>query len=270
MGIVMNPSEHPASSEELAAFLRRNAAGEQRPVVPVGGGTWLDFGYPVSPGVEIHTDGMTQVLDYPARDMTITVQAGLPIQKLQETLREERQQVPVDVPEADRATIGGVIASNVFGPRRFGCGTLRDYVIGMTAVDAGGRVFHAGGRVVKNVAGYDLCKLMVGSWGTLAVLTDITLKVTPLPETLAWVWSTWNSLDQIDAAVANLLTSETRPLAMEVIGASAAARIIEPLDQQPATEPFVLAVLVTGSAGDTQWQSQKLKEELAPASADVH
>ena len=204
--------------------------------------------------------------------MTITAQAGLPVQKLQEILREERQQVPVDVPQADRATVGGVIAANVFGPRRFGCGTLRDYVIGISAVDAGGRVFHAGGRVVKNVAGYDLCKLMVGSWGTLAVLTEVTLKVTPIPETLAWVWSSWKSLEQIDAAAGKLLTSETRPLALEVLNATAAAHVIQPLDEKLPAESFVLAVLVAGSAADALWQTQKLKQELAPhqpASIDV-
>ncbi len=260
----MNPSEHPATSEELAAFLQENAAGERRAIVPVGGGTWLDFGYPARPGVELHTGGLSRVLDYPARDMTITVEAGLPVQQLQETLRKERQQVPVDFPEVDRATVGGVIAANVFGPRRFGSGTLRDYVIGITAVDAGGRVFHAGGRVVKNVAGYDLCKLMVGSWGTLAVLTEVTLKVTPIPETHAWIWSCWKSLDQIDTAAARLLTSETRPVAMEVLNLTAAARIVEPLGQTWPAEPFVLAVLVAGSAADTEWQTQKLKEELAP------
>ena len=175
-------------------------------------------------------------------------------------------------PQAEQATVGGVIAANVFGPRRFGCGTLRDYVIGISAVDAGGRVFHAGGRVVKNVAGYDLCKLMVGSWGTLAVLTEVTLKVTPIPETQVWVWTCWNSLEQIDAAIAKLLTSKTRPLAMEVLNAVAAGRIVKPLDQKWPAESFALAVLVAGSATETQWQTQKLKEELArhqPTSIDV-
>jgi glycolate oxidase FAD binding subunit len=250
----------PGSAEELAELLKQNAAGEKRAIVPVGGGTWLDFGNPVSPGLELHTNQIAQVLDYPARDMTITAHAGLAVGKLLEILREERQQIPVDFSQDEQATLGGVIAANVSGPRRFGLGTLRDYLIGLTAVDASGRTFHAGGRVVKNVAGYDLCKLMVGSWGTLAVLTEVTLKVLPIPETQAWMWSSWDSATKLDAALAALLTSETRPLAVEVLNAKTAA-LYHP--DRPAAA-FVLAVLVAGSAVDTDWQTQKLTQELAP------
>jgi glycolate dehydrogenase FAD-binding subunit len=255
---------HPASAQELAELMKQNAEGGKRPILPVGGGTWLDFGHPVSPGLELHTSQLAQVLDYPARDMTITVEAGLPVDRLLEILREERQQIPVDFSQSEQATIGGVIAANGFGPRQFGQGTLRDYLIGLTAVDAGGRIFHAGGRVVKNVAGYDLCKLMVGSWGTLAVLTEITLKVLPLPETQAWVWTTWDSAEQLDAALAGLLTSETRPIAMEVLNAAAAKQFVQPLGQDLPTESLALAVLVVGSQKDADWQTHQLLEELAP------
>ncbi len=258
-----NPTWHPASAEELAELLKQNAQGEKLPVLPVGGGTWLDFGHEVSAEIELHTDGLSKVRDYPARDMTITVEAGLPVGRLLEILKEERQQIPVDFSEVDQATIGGVIAANISGPRRYGLGTLRDYLIGLTAVDASGRIFHAGGRVVKNVAGYDLCKLMVGSWGTLAVLTEVTLKVLPIPETMAWVWSNWTSASLLDAALAGLLTSETRPLAIEVLNASAAGQVVSSLNQDWPVADFVLAVLVAGSANDTDWQTEKLKQELA-------
>jgi glycolate oxidase FAD binding subunit len=247
---------HPATSDELAAILKDNAEGEKQPVLAVGGGTWLDFGHPIPPGLELHTKNLDKVLDYPARDMTITVEAGLSIAALSEILRTERQQIPVDFPQQEQATIGGVIAANVSGPRRFGLGTLRDSLIGLTAVDAGGRVFHAGGRVVKNVAGYDLCKLMIGSWGTLAVLTEVTLKVLPIPETHSWVWSFWNDAEKLDAALAALLTSEARPLAIEVTQGSVM------LKQELVKGQFVLAVLVAGSSADTDWQIKKLADEL--------
>lgn len=253
----------PATTEELAELLQQNAQGEKFAVLPKGGGAWLDFGNPVAHDLELQTTGLDKVRDYPARDMTITVEAGLPVGKLLEVLQAERQQIPVDFSQAQDATIGGVIAANISGPRRFGLGTLRDYLIGLAAVDAGGRVFHAGGRVVKNVAGYDLCKLMVGSWGTLAVLTEVTLKVLPIPETQAWLWSTWTSASQLDAALAGLLTSETRPLAIEVLNASAVGRIVSMMNQDWPQADFVLAVLVAGSADDTDWQTLKLKEELA-------
>src|SRR4029077_853691 len=123
-----------------------------------------------------------RVIDYPARDMTITVQAGLPIAVLQRTLATENQRLPLDVPRPELATLGGALATNVSGPRRYGFGTLRDYVIGITTVNDEGHEVKAGGRVVKNVAGYDLCKLHVGALGTLGVITQVTLKLRPLPE----------------------------------------------------------------------------------------
>lgn len=258
------PAEHPANTEELAAFLEANSAGEQRPVIPVGGGTWLDFGRAVPAGVELHTSRVDQVRDYPARDMTITVEAGLPVGKLSELLAKERQQVPVDFPQHQSATIGGVIAANVSGPRRFGYGTLRDYLIGVQAVDAGGRVFHAGGRVVKNVAGYDLCKLMVGSWGTLAAISEVTLKVVPIPETSAWVWSTWESPQKLDQALGELLTSNARPVAVEVLNQTAANEILKSARQDWPASSLVLALMVVGSKTDADWQMEKLRDELKP------
>src|SRR5262249_13131056 len=131
--------------------------------------------------------GLHQVIDYPARDMTITVQAGITIAKLQEVLHAENQRLPVDVPLADRATLGGVLATNTSGPRRYGFGTLRDYVIGISAVNDLGEEIKVGGRVVKNVAGYDLCKLFIGSLGTLGIISQVTLKLRPLPEEQAFV-----------------------------------------------------------------------------------
>src|SRR6478736_5589529 len=122
---------------------------------------------------------------YPARDMTITVQAGVTIAQLQDTLKAEGQQLPVDVPFPDRATLGGAVATNASGPRRFGHGTLRDYVIGITVVNDQGKEVKGGGRVVKNVAGYDFMKLYTGSLGTLGVIAQLTLKVKPLPEAVA-------------------------------------------------------------------------------------
>ena len=107
--------------------------------------------------------------------------------ELTETLLAERQQLPVDFPQSQRATLGGGVATNTSGPRRYGYGTLRDYVIGVSGVDAEGRLFKAGGRVVKNVAGYELMKLFVGSAGTLAVMTRAFLRLRALPEEVATV-----------------------------------------------------------------------------------
>src|SRR5262249_48147262 len=145
--------------------------------------TLLDFGLPPDrPGVGVDVRAFTQVIDYPARDMTVTVQAGITLAKLGELLATENQRLPIDVPQAARATLGGTLATNVSGPRRYGFGTLRDYVIGISVVNDEGHEIKAGGRVVKNVAGYDLCKLYIGSLGTLGIIMQVTLKLKPRPE----------------------------------------------------------------------------------------
>ena len=148
----------------------------------------LDYGLlPKAPGVGLSVAGLARVIDYPARDMTVTVEAGIRVAELQKLWRP-------GAAIADRRAAGRTgharrraIATNTSGPRRFGNGTLRDYVIGISAVDGHGTAFKAGGRVVKNVAGYDFCKLLTGSLGTLAVITQVTLKVKPLPERSALV-----------------------------------------------------------------------------------
>ena len=136
----------PTSQAELSRFVRDNADGDRQALYPVGGRTLLNYGYPEpSPGVLVSTSALTQTVDYPARDMTITVEAGIRMNQLSEALKKEQQQLPIDVPQANRATLGGIVATNVSGPRRYGFGTLRDYVIGVSAVDAQGRLFKAGG-----------------------------------------------------------------------------------------------------------------------------
>lgn len=171
----------PQSVDELVQVVR-SAYAQSEPVYPVGGGTSLGYGLPaVRPGTALHMSALNRVVDYPARDLTITVEAGITIARLRELLASEGQQLPIDVPHADRATLGGVLATNWNGPRRLGYGQLRDHVIGVRAVDGRGETFSGGGRVVKNVAGYDFCKLLTGSLGTLGVIYEVTLKLKPIP-----------------------------------------------------------------------------------------
>ena len=126
----------PATQMELARFMVDNAAGPQRLLYPVGGRTALHYGCPaVEPGVALATSKLTHVIDYPARDMTVTVEAGIRIEDLAEVLKREGQRLPIDVPQAHRATLGGIIACNAAGARRYGLGTLRDYIIGISAID---------------------------------------------------------------------------------------------------------------------------------------
>ncbi len=190
----------PANQSELAAAVR-DAYEDTTPVYLIGGGTSLDFGLPArDPGLGLSLAGLKRVVDYPARDMTVTVEAGISMDLLAGTLAKEKQRLPIDLPNAHRATLGGVLATNTCGSSRFGHGTLRDYVIGITAVDGRGVFFHGGGRVVKNVAGYDFCKLLTGSMGTLGVVTQLTLRVKPIPErtqTIACPVVAWDQADKL-------------------------------------------------------------------------
>ena len=255
----------PATQAELARFMADNAATQQRVLYPVGGRTALHFGCPaMEPGVAVSTAKLTAVIDYPARDMTVTVEAGIRIDVLSELLRHERQRLPIDIPQAHRATLGGIIACNAGGARRFGLGTLRDYIIGISAIDSAGMPFKAGGRVVKNVAGYDLCKLLNGALGTLGLVTQVTLKLRPIPETTRWLWASFTSFQQIEATLERLLMSATRPIAMEVLDASAAAEIAaEARTVLPAGSP-VLGLAFEGRAHEVAWQIDKLQSELQP------
>lgn len=254
----------PATQSELARFVADNARGGRRPLNAVGGRTTLRLGYPLpADTVTIDLNGLSRVVDYPARDMTITVEAGVRMEDLQNLLSAEKQRIAVDVPQAHRATLGGAIATNASGPGRFANGTFRDYVIGISAIDGQGRLFSAGGRVVKNVAGYDLCKLLVGSLGTLAIISQVTLKLRPQPETRRMVWAAFRDLLAIDAAVEDLLQSRTRPAAVEVLNSKAARQIRSEIQQDLPAEHPVLCLAFEGSNVETRWQAERIREELA-------
>ncbi|MEX0718146.1 MAG: FAD-binding oxidoreductase [Planctomycetaceae bacterium] len=254
----------PATQAELARFVAENAAGDRRALYPEGGRTRLSCGYPpAEPGVTVTTTALARVIDYPARDMTVTVEAGMRVEELARLLRGEKQQLPIDVPQPRRATLGGAVAMNSSGPRRFGHGTLRDYVIGVSAVDARGRLFKSGGRVVKNVAGYDLAKLLTGSLGTLAIITQLTFKLRPLPETAAIVWAAFEEFYDLDVVLERLSISSTRPVLLDVLGSDAAREIAaEARSELPAAAP-VLAIGFEGSERDVAWQTATVREELA-------
>jgi glycolate oxidase FAD binding subunit len=253
------PVIRPDSVAALGEVVR--STGErQQALYPVGGRTLFEVGYPGErAGVEVDLRSLDQVLDYPARDMTITVQAGITLARLQEILAVENQRLPVEVPRADQATLGGALAVNVSGPRRLGAGTFRDYVIGISTVNDQGQETKAGGRVVKNVAGYDLCKLHIGALGTLGIITQVTLKVRPRPETQALVTFPCDSAT-LPQLLDLLHASRTRPGGIEVLNRPA-ARALAPLIRPTEAEWTVVAGY-EDSEDAVSWQMQQLIREL--------
>src|SRR5262249_36061141 len=160
--------------------------------------------------VAIDTTAICRLIDYPFADMTITAEAGMTLAALSEILASKQQRLLVEAPFPERATLGGIYATNTSGPRRFGAGRPRDQIIGVSFVTSDGTVVKGGGRVVKNVAGYDLPKLLTGSMGTLGIITQLTLKVRPIPEKSAIVWASFRSARAASEALDSLNVSDTR------------------------------------------------------------
>ena len=170
----------PADATECAQLLA-DAARERRTVRIIGSNTKAYVGDVVATDIEIGTSRLGGVIDHEPADLTVTVGAGMRLAELAQVLERAGQFLPLDPPHADEATIGGVIAANSNGFWRARYGAVRDLLIGTRIALADGSVTRAGGRVVKNVAGYDLDKLLVGSFGTLGVIVEATFKVLPLP-----------------------------------------------------------------------------------------
>ncbi|MCA9187837.1 MAG: FAD-binding oxidoreductase [Pirellulaceae bacterium] len=207
----------PRDLETLIGVLQDREL-ESMPVYIIGGANSLDYGLPAKkPGVGLQMTGLNRVIDHPVGDMTVTVEAGLALDALNARLAEHGQCVPWDVPAPHSATIGGIVATNWNGARRHGYGTVRDYVIGIQAVDAAGNTFHGGGRVVKNVAGYDFCKLLTGSMGTLAVITQVTLKVRPTAPESTLVGTILTDDVTLEQTLESLVHLATKPVAVEVL-----------------------------------------------------
>jgi len=177
----------PANAQEIAAVLRF-ATVNRLTVMPSGGGTKLGWGNPVAPEIELSMKRMCAVREHAWQDMTCTVQAGCAWTVMQDQLKQHGQMVALDPLWPDRATVGGIVACNDSGALRLKYGSLRDLIIGMTVVLADGTIARSGGKVVKNVAGYDIHKLMTGSFGTLGVITEVNFRLHPV-EQRAWTWS---------------------------------------------------------------------------------
>src|SRR5580692_4094247 len=177
----------PGSAEELAECLA-DAGAHRRRVAVCGNSTKDRMGGPIAPSdVTISTRALNQVLEYNPRDLTISVGAGISYCELSRILAEHRQMIPLDPPFSEgasiseRATIGGIVAAHTSGPRRRLYGSARDLVIGMTFATLEGKLIRSGGLVVKNVAGLDMGKLMIGSFGTLAAIGTLNFRVYPRP-----------------------------------------------------------------------------------------
>lgn len=212
-------TEQPSGYEEAAELLR-DAAADGRVLRFRGGGTKLGWGRPVpEPDLEVCTGGIDRVLEHNAGDFTAVLQAGAPLAVAQETFAEAGQMLALDPPlspwgaagddaaieAADAgATIGGIVATNDSGPLRHKYGGVRDLVVGVTVVLSDGTIAKAGGKVIKNVAGYDIGKLFAGAYGTLGLIAEVTVRLHPRPARTATVVARSDDPTQLAAAAASL------------------------------------------------------------------
>lgn len=251
-GVVPAVVAEPGSAEAAAAVLRW-ASDHGRSVAVRGGGTKLGWGAPAAPvDVLLSTRGLDAVEAHRHGDLTATVQAGAALADVNAALAAHRQWLPLDPPDAERATIGGIVATNDGGPRRQRHGGPRDLIIGMTFARADGTIAKSGGIVVKNVAGYDLARLLTGSFGCLGVVLTATFKLAPMPEASRTVQVTLDESGQADRVAAGLLAQRSTPTAVELAWPSATMLVrfesIAPAAAEQAEQAAALARDVAGAA----------------------
>ncbi len=206
----------PATAGEACEVINL-AAREGLALIPAGAASWLDVGNPLSRAdLILSTRRMTKIIRHEPADLVATAEAGMTLVEFQRQLASAGQWLPVDPPDDGRATLGGVVATGLGGAQSFGYGLPRSFVIGMRVVLANARSIKAGGNVVKNVAGYDLCKLFTGSYGTLGLITELTFKLRPLPiETRTIIAN--GSLASLLAAGRAIISGSLFPVGVELL-----------------------------------------------------
>jgi glycolate oxidase FAD binding subunit len=244
----------PGSTEEAAAALRA-AAEHDLAVVPRGGGSRLGWGAPPSRcDLVVDMTRMDAVVEHAAGDLVARLQAGARMGDVAAVLADAGQEIALDVPAG--ATAGGIVASGLAGPRRLRYGSPRDLLIGITIVRADGTVARSGGKVVKNVAGYDLGKLFAGSAGTLGLITEVTFRLHPLPAARVFVTAEFAAASSASDAVAAAANSALTASAVE-------------LSRPSPDAPLRVAVLLEGSADGVAARAQGMAGLLGSAAPDA-
>ncbi len=222
--IAASLSVAPGSIEEACEVMKL-ASSQGWTVVPAGAATWLDAGRSLERvNIIINTSRLNQILDHQPADLVASAQAGVTLDAFNHTLGDGGQWLPLDPPDDGRATIGGVVATGLAGAQKCGYGAPRNFVIGMRVVLPDGKIAKAGGRVVKNVAGYDLCKLFTGSYGTLGLIAELTFKLRPRPAKEVTVLAE-GSFDAALKAAWSIHQAHLFPVGVELLSSELAQKI---------------------------------------------
>ena len=257
----------PGNEEEVAAVLAF-ANREGLRVLIRGGGTQLGLGSPPTGGdILLSTTRLNAIVEHVPQDLVVTAQAGLPLATLQAALQQSKQWLALDPDLAPEATIGGVVATNATGPRRLRYGGVRDSIIGIRVVLADGTIAKGGGKVVKNVAGYDLPKLFTGALGTLGVIVSATFRLYPLPVASGTVHITASSISSLCELAVRILGSTLVPTIVDVQGDTAHTNTytmairFEMGQEAVQAQAITLLAMVAEIHGDTIQATQLLEDD---------
>lgn len=245
---------YPQTEDDISKLLKyANESGKK--IVVAGGETKRGYGGLIqSSDLLLSLSNYKGIVEHTVGDMTITVKAGTPFKELQSYLATYDQMIALDARWTEHATIGGIISANDCGPKRLGYGSARDSIIGMRLVYPNGKVIRTGGKVVKNVAGYDMNKLFIGSMGTLAVLSEITLKLRPLAKKESLILVTFNDSDfnNMHLFITKILDSTLEPVSLELLDVNLANL----LTQQ---KKYTLAISFEDVASSVKFQVESVQ-----------
>jgi glycolate oxidase FAD binding subunit len=253
----------PADAEEIGELLRL-ARDRNWSLIPFGSGARQGMGNPPSRfDIALSMRKFDRIPEYEPQDLVVKVESGCRLLDLQRKLAQDNLFLPID-PPWDSGTLGGIVASNVSGPLRLAHGTIRDFLLGVGVVQPSGTKTKFGARVVKNVTGYDMCKLYAGSFGTLGVLTDFYFKLKPLPPCQATVLGVMKELSDVKAALIKLRESPLSPLAVEFMNLEARSVLDQMASFARSHQGYSLIVLFGEVESAVRWQVEELKRVWQP------
>lgn len=249
---VIPPALTPRDARDVAEVVRESAT-LGRTLRIVGGASWLDAGRPVSASATLDLHALSGIVEYVPGDLTLTARAATPIAELQRLTRERGQWLPLDPIGNSRATLGATLATAAYGALSATVGRPRDVTLGLELVTGEGRAIRGGGRVVKNVAGFDLVRLNVGAWGTLGIITEATVRLRALPAVdVTFALAAAPTTPALAAQLRTLREAAIAPMAMELVNAAVTARL-------GGGATSVLLVRISGNEESVQAQRELLQ-----------